>query len=79
MPLASPSAATATVLSRREALRNALPESVDKLYRRRACDIPEGFIEDYVALNWLEWRGGGLRVTPTGENVCSQLLRHSRS
>lgn len=59
----------------REALRNALPASVDKLYRRRACDIPEGYIEDYVALNWLEWRGGGLRVTPVGENVCSQLLR----
>jgi hypothetical protein len=64
-----------TPTTRREALRDALLESVDKLHRRRACDIPDGFIDDYVSLNWLEWHGGGLRVTPTGENVCSQLLK----
>lgn len=61
---------------RREALRDALLESVDKLHRRRACDIPEGYIDDYVSLRWLEWRGGGLHVTPDGERLCTQLLRH---
>jgi hypothetical protein len=42
---------------------------VDLLHRRRASEIPDG----YVALNWLEWHGGGLRLTITGSNVCRQL------
>jgi len=63
---------------RRETLRNALLSSVDQLHRRRASEIPDGYIDDYVALNWLEWRGGGLRVTTEGENVCTQM-RSSRS
>ena len=66
-------------LTRLEVLREAFQDSVHMLYRRRACDIPNGFIEDYVALNWLEWNGGALRVTPTGQNVCSQLLKEHRS
>ena len=77
MNLSSPTSSSPSI--RREVLRDSLLESVDMLYRRRACDIPDGYIEDYVALNWLEWRGGALKVTPTGENVCSQLLKHSRS
>jgi hypothetical protein len=59
--------------SRREALRDALLDTIDKLHRRRASEIPEGLVEDYVTLNWLEWHGGGLRVTITGQNLCSQL------
>jgi len=59
---------------RREALRDALPNAVDLLARRRAGDIPDGYIDDYVALNWLEWNGGGLRLTMTGDNVCRQLV-----
>lgn len=58
---------------RREALRDALLSTVDLLKRRRACDIEEGYIDDYVALHWLEWNGGGLRLTTTGENICRQL------
>jgi hypothetical protein len=54
----------------REVLRSALQAAVDSLYRRRASEIPEGYIDDYVALNWLEWHGGSLRLTPTGENIC---------
>jgi hypothetical protein len=56
-----------------EALRDALLASIDLLHRRRAGEIPEGLIDDYVRLNWLEWHGGGLRVTTTGENICRQL------
>lgn len=58
---------------RRNALRDALPATVDQLRRCRAAEIPEGYIDDYVALNWLEWNGGGLRLTVTGENMCRQL------
>ena len=60
-----------------DVLRGALLTTVDMLYRRRARDIPEGYIDDYVALHWLEWHGGGLRVTTTGENVCRQMRLHS--
>lgn len=59
---------------RREALRDALPSTVDLLARHRARDIVEGYIDDYVALNWLEWNGGGLRLTTTGDNICKQVM-----
>lgn len=59
---------------RREQLRNELPSSIDMLRRRRCSEIAPGFIDDYVALNWFEWRGGGLRVTVVGENVCREVM-----
>jgi archaellum component FlaD/FlaE len=59
--------------SETQALRAALLTTVDMLRQRRAADIPDGYIDRYVALDWLEWHGGGLRVTPVGENVCRQL------
>jgi hypothetical protein len=59
--------------SRLERLREALPATVDCLSRRRADLIDEAFIDDYVALHWLEWNGGSLRLTITGSNVCQQL------
>jgi hypothetical protein len=58
---------------RREALRDALLATVQSLKHRRAADIDESLIEEYVALNWLEWNGGGLRLTTTGDNICRQL------
>ena len=64
---------TTTTALRREALRDALLNTVDLLRRRRASDIDARDIDDYVALNWLEWNGGGLRLTTTGDNVCKQL------
>lgn len=60
--------------SRREALRLALPGTADLLMRRRASEIAEGDIDDYVSLSWLEWNGGGLRLTTTGSNICRQLF-----
>ena len=59
--------------SRREQLRLELLTTVDSLQRRRADLVSEGFIEDYVALHWLEWNGGALRLTVTGTNMCQQL------
>lgn len=60
-------------VSRREQLRLELLSTVDSLQRRRADLISEGFIEDYVALDWLEWNGGALRLTVTGTNICRQV------
>lgn len=54
-------------------LRTRFTAAVDTLHRRRAADIPEGDIDGYVSLDWLEWHGGSLRLTTTGENVCRQL------
>jgi hypothetical protein len=57
----------------RERLRQALPDTVTRLQQRHADQIDAKDIEDYVALNWLEWHGGGLRLTITGRNVRAQL------
>jgi len=43
----------------------------------RADLIPEGAIEEYVALHWLEWNGGALRLTATETNVCAQIRARS--
>ena len=58
---------------RREALRESFLWTVDRLDRRRAVEIRDADIEDYVALDWLEWAGGTLRLTVTGQNICRQL------
>ncbi len=60
-------------VSRREQLRNELLTTVDSLHRRRADLVSEGFIADYVALHWLEWNGGALRLTIIGNNMCEQM------
>lgn len=61
-----------------EVLRSALLSTLDMLHRRKACEIPDGFIEDYVSIRWLEWHGGGLRLTVTGDNVRRQLTLEAR-
>jgi hypothetical protein len=57
----------------RERLRQALPATVDHLQRHQAGRIDDNDIDAYVKLNWLEWHGGGLRLTITGRNVCAQM------
>jgi hypothetical protein len=49
------------------ALQDSLLTTVDALSRRRACDIPEKTIDHFVALRWLQWNGGSLRLTESGE------------
>ena len=61
------------LLLRRDALSETLLDTVELLKRRRASCISEGDIDDYVALNWLEWNGGALKLTTVGENLCKQL------
>ncbi|MEO5735694.1 MAG: hypothetical protein ABIN96_08000 [Rubrivivax sp.] len=57
-----------------DALRAALLPTLSLLRNRRAAEIGDHFIDDYVALNWLEWNGGSLQLTITGDNVRKQLL-----
>ncbi|TAK75940.1 MAG: hypothetical protein EPO12_17545 [Aquabacterium sp.] len=64
---------TQLTTSRRDALAETLRSTADLLRQRRAADVPEQDIEDYVALDWLEWHGGSLRLTITGDNICKQL------
>lgn len=59
--------------ARQAALRDALLNTVSLLQHRRACEIDQTDIDDYVALNWLEWNGGSLRLTVTGDNIRKQL------
>lgn len=61
-----------TILGR-EMLFEALLDTVSLLRQRRAGAIAEDKIDGYVALNWLEWNGGTLRLTETGQNVHRQL------
>jgi hypothetical protein len=60
-------------IDQKERLRQALPAAVELLRTRQAGLIGAVEIEEFVALNWLEWHGGTLRLTVTGSNVCSQL------
>lgn len=55
---------------RRSQLTSIFPAAVDCLHRRRASEVSESAIEDFVSLGWLEWNGGGLKVTVIGENLC---------
>ena len=72
LPTRNPSAAVTAEAIARERLRLALPATVELLKQRQADRIADADIEAYVALNWLEWHGGGLRLTITGRNVCAQ-------
>lgn len=59
--------------SRGELLRTELLATVDLLYHRRADLVSDGFIADYVALRWIEWNGGALKLTAAGDIVCAQM------
>lgn len=72
LPTRNLSPAAADQATARERLRQALPATVNLLKQRQADQIADADIEAYVALNWLEWHGGGLRLTITGHNVCAQ-------
>ena len=64
---------TATFANTSAALHDALLVTVDALSRRRACDIPEQTIDRLVALRWLRWSGGSLRLTESGEAMVVTL------
>ena len=55
------------------ALQDSLLATVDLLSRRRACDIPEQTIDRFVAMRWLQWNGGSLRLTESGEAMLVKI------
>ena len=57
---------------RKERLRQALPAAAELLRTRQAGLIAAREIEEFIALNWLEWHGGSLKLTVTGSNIVSQ-------
>ena len=69
----SPSPKAVEAAERRERLRRLLPATVELLQQRQADRIDDSDIDAFVQLNWLEWHGGGLRLTITGRNVCAQI------
>lgn len=77
LPVALP-VEVAPPVPRLEQLRQTLLATMDCLRRCRADLVDEALIEDYVDLNWLEWQGGSLRLTVTGQNICAQLQRARR-
>jgi len=58
-------------------LRDTLESAVDSLHHRRASEIPDDFIADFVSMDWLRWHGGSLRLTATGDKVCRQIRDHA--
>ena len=53
-------------VARCDALSRELPAAIDSLYRCRAWEVPEGHLDDYVALGWLSWNSGALVLTSAG-------------
>ena len=57
----------------RDTLMGALLNTASLIEQRRCGEIADGYIDGYVALNWIEWNGGSLRLTETGQNMRKQL------
>jgi hypothetical protein len=63
----------ATHVQTNPAPQDSLLATVDARARRRACDIPEQTIDRFVALRWLAWNGGSLRLTEAGEAMVATM------
>jgi hypothetical protein len=72
-PARPPATSVTPAALKRQALRNALLGTVELLQHRQAEQINAKLIDDYVALDWFEWRGGALQITQTGQNICKQI------
>ena len=70
-----PDPARQAAIAREAHLRSQLPYTSNCLASRTAHLIGDDVINDYVALDWLEWQGGGLRLTVTGRNLCNQVVK----
>lgn len=59
--------------SAEQALRQRLMVVVQHMRQRRMDLIDEASLAPLLALDWIEWHGGALRLTITGRNVCDQM------
>ena len=66
-------AADATAPAVTQALCESFSAAADALLLRRAGDIQEADIDAFVALQWMDWHGGTLRLTALGQLVLMQL------
>ena len=73
----SPEGSPKEPVDRLERLRLALPAAAELLRTRQAGLIAAREIEEFIALNWLEWHGGSLKLTVTGSNIVSQNRANS--
>ncbi|AKJ29832.1 hypothetical protein [Caldimonas brevitalea] len=61
----------------REMLRAQLP-TVERLLRSRRVDLLSlRDLGQYLALEWIEWYGGTLRLTDVGRNVRDQVREYA--
>nr|WP_297351013.1 hypothetical protein [uncultured Caldimonas sp.] len=65
--------------SERDVLQARLPEVAQHLRARRVDLISQRDIGQYLALEWLEWHGGSLRLTAVGHNVCDQVVQRENN
>ena len=56
-----------------EPLCEAFAAAADALTLRRASRIPQESIDDFIALGWMDWHGGSLRITPLGQMALSRI------
>jgi hypothetical protein len=57
-----------------QSLYAELLTAVDKLLRRRADQLDEKKVDQFVRKGWLQWNGGALKLTPMGAQVCDTAL-----
>jgi hypothetical protein len=55
--------------ARCEVLSRQLPAAIASLWRRRACEVPEGILDDFVTLGWMNWNSRTLVLTLAGQAV----------
>jgi hypothetical protein len=74
-------AARTSHLSRHELdhLTADLPTAVDSLWRHRAAEVPQGNLDHYVDLHWMQWSCGALMLTPNGRAVYDMVVEQDLS
>ncbi|MDQ6680552.1 MAG: hypothetical protein M3Y67_06260 [Pseudomonadota bacterium] len=50
-----------------------LSSAADALARRRAAEIAEPDVNDYVGLGWMRWNGGRIDLTELGHNLLRSM------
>lgn len=60
--------------ARCEVLSHQLPAAIASLWRRRAWEVPQGSLDDFVTLGWMSWSSGTLMLTPAGQIVHDRVV-----
>lgn len=60
--------------ARREELSHQLPAAIASLWRRRAWEVPQGSLDDFVILGWMNWSRGALLLMPAGQSMHDRVV-----